>query len=248
MHADLILTREEVRQLDQMAISQLSINSLVLMENAGRGAAESIVQKMSAARHGTTNPFPSKVLILCGKGNNGGDGLVIIRHLAILGIPAQAVVFAHESELSADARANWQIANSLSLSVATLSSTDKDLQQQEGAALLEKTLASLSPHDWIIDALLGTGSTTSPRGLLATVIEAINRTSHTIVALDLPSGLDADSGQPLLPTVQSHYCLTFAAMKPGLVPPQPYISLGTEIISIGLPDEFVQQAKRSAKS
>ncbi len=234
----IILTREEVRRVDQLAIDQLNISSLVLMENAGRGAAE-IIAKLASPSTGTGG----KVFILCGKGNNGGDGLVVARQLAILGIPAETLVLGRPEDLSPDSHVNWQIGQRLGLPISTLTAVDSAAQEVEGRQLLESFLSSFGPSDWLVDGLLGTGSTSAPRGLIAVAIRAVNQNCPKVIALDLPSGLDANTGVPFEPTIHAQICLTFAANKPGLITWQQGPGRQLHVIHIGIPDSFLNQVK-----
>jgi len=238
----LVLSREEVRRVDAMAIEKLGISSLVLMENAGRGAAEIIAQYLSQ-----TSPA-TRAFILCGKGNNGGDGLVIARQLAIRGCVAPTLILGAPSELSADNFANWQIAKRLGLPVTCLTATEKAEQLAEGMNHLRSFLASMAPGDWLIDGLLGTGSTSAPRGLVAEAIRAVNVQCPKVIALDLPSGLDADTGNPWEPTINAQICLTFAASKPGLQVWQARTGAELRVVPIGIPESFVATAQLSSSA
>lgn len=238
----LVLSREEVRRVDAMAIEELGISSLVLMENAGRGAAEIIAQRLRR-----TSAI-SRAFILCGKGNNGGDGLVIARQLAISGHTAPTLVLGTPSELSPDNFTNWQIATRLGLPVVCLTTTEKDQQHAEGMAKLTSFVATMSPGDWLIDGLLGTGSTSAPRGLVAEAIRTVNLQCQQVIALDLPSGLDADSGNLWEPAINAQICLTFAASKPGLQVWQAQTGGELHVVPIGIPESFVAAAKASSSA
>jgi len=192
------LTRDQVRAADKYAIEQFGIPSVVLMENAGRGAAEVL---RSLGIHGP-------VVICCGKGNNGGDGLVIARHLANAGCDVSALLFAYPESLSPDAAMQWNIVQNMHLSTEVCTVLDEP-----------KLVATFAKADWIVDALFGTGLT----GLLRTpydrVIALMNASARQVLAVDIPSGLDCDTGEPLGVTVRAAHTVTFVALKLGFTNP-----------------------------
>lgn len=198
------LTRAEVRDLDRRAITELGISSLVLMENAGRGAADVLCS------FGIAGP----VAIACGKGNNGGDGFVVARHLALRGYAVRTLVFAEPNELSSDAAANANILARSKMHIDWLG-------ESAAARSALDSLRTVEPKPaWIVDALLGTGATGDPREPIAGVIDQLNATAIPIFALDVPSGLDCDTGVASNPTIRAAHTCTFAAYKPGLLVPQ----------------------------
>jgi NAD(P)H-hydrate epimerase len=189
------LTRAQVRAFDKHAIEQLGIPSVVLMENAGRGVA----QVLHAL--GIRGP----VVIACGKGNNGGDGLVIARHLANAGCDVSVLLFARPDDLSPDAAIQWNIVQKMRLP-AHLASQPLD----------EVTLAAtFATAEWIVDALFGTGLTGPVRSPFDRIITLINGSPARVLAVDIPSGLDADTGEPLGPTIRAEHTVTFVAPKLG---------------------------------
>jgi len=189
------LTRAQVRAFDKHAIEHLGIPSVVLMENAGRGVA----QVLHAL--GIRGP----VVIACGKGNNGGDGLVIARHLANAGCDVSVLLFARPDELSPDAAIQWNIVQKMRLP-AQIASQPLD----------EVTLAAtFAKAEWIVDALFGTGLTGPVRSPFDRIITLINGSPARVLAVDIPSGLDADTGEPLGPTIRAEHTVTFVAPKLG---------------------------------
>jgi NAD(P)H-hydrate epimerase len=189
------LSREQVRAFDKHAIEQLGIPAAVLMENAGRGAAE-VLQSLGI--HGP-------VVIACGKGNNGGDGLVIARHLANAGCDVSVLLFARPNDLSPDAAVQWNIVQKMRLP-AQLASQPLD----------EATLAAtFAKAEWIVDALFGTGLTGPMRSPFDRVITLINASTARVLGVDIPSGLDADTGEPLGPIIRAEHTVTFVAPKLG---------------------------------
>jgi NAD(P)H-hydrate epimerase len=194
------LSRAKVRAIDQHAIAKLGIPGAVLMENAGRGAA-SILEAL-----GIRGP----VIIACGKGNNGGDGLVIARLLTLAGYHVTPYLFARPDQLSGDAALQWH----------TISKMEIPVQIWDDQSCHEVALkAQFARADWIVDALFGTGLTGPVRSPLDRVIEDINASAARILAIDLPSGLDCDTGEPLGVTVRAEHTVTFVAPKLGFQNP-----------------------------
>ncbi len=188
------LTRNEVREIDKKAMEELGIPGLVLMENAARGAADLL------RAH---NPV-GRIVILCGPGNNGGDGLAMARLLAAEGIFVEVWLVRAGKSLSADAASNLDFLRKAEVPV--FNSEDQPLQL---------CLPQLSPEDWIVDALLGTGMTGDVRSPFSELIALINQSKARVLAVDLPSGLDCDTGQPLGCCVRASLTATFVAVKSG---------------------------------
>ena len=192
------LTRAEVRAIDRRAIEEFGIPGVVLMENAGRSAAELL---MSLGVHGP-------VAICCGKGNNGGDGFVIARHLDVHNIAVKIHLFARPEELTGEAAINCRIVQNLGLPFRLHEVLDKPAFQAE-----------FSSADWIVDALFGTGLSGPLRPPFDEIVAAINDSGSKILAVDIPSGLDCDTGEPLGPTVRATHTVTFVALKKGFANP-----------------------------
>jgi NAD(P)H-hydrate epimerase len=206
------LNREQVRAFDKYAIEQLGIPSAVLMENAGRGAAEVL---RSLGIQGT-------IVIACGKGNNVGDGLVMARHLANAGAEVLILLFARPDELSGDAALQWNIVQKMRL----------PMQIHADEANVATTFAAA---DWIIDALFGTGLKGPVRAPFDRIITAINASSRRVLAVDIPSGLDADTGEPCGPTIKAQHTVTFVAPKIGYRNPHATAWLGqVHVVDIGI--------------
>ncbi len=215
------LTRDEVRSVDRIAIERYGMSGLVLMENAGRGAAEQIERY---APEGL-------VQIVCGTGNNGGDGFVIARHLQLDGRNVAITVIGSPDKLSADAKANMQILQQAKFPIAFV--TDPTPKQ------LEQTFASSAV---IVDALLGTGSSGPPRENIARVIRAANACPARKIAIDIPTGLDCDTGIAAEPCFIADLTITFVSRKVGFDHPhaQPY--LGKVLVQgIGVPLALLQE-------
>ncbi|MBI2804529.1 MAG: NAD(P)H-hydrate epimerase [Planctomycetes bacterium] len=208
------LSRKQVRAFDRHAIDILGIPSCVLMENAGRGAAQVLFSL------GIAGP----VVICCGKGNNGGDGLVIARHLANRGVAVRILLFTRPEDLSADAALQWNIVQKMGLSAAICPDGE-----------FEQGLANVA---WIVDALFGTGLTGPVRAPLDRVIEAINASGKRVFAVDIPSGLDCDTGEPQGPTIRAEHTVTFVAPKLGFQNPAAQAFTGqVHVVDIGITPE-----------
>jgi NAD(P)H-hydrate epimerase len=208
------LSRAEVREVDRRAIDVYGMSGLVLMENAGRGCVDMLTSL------GCRGP----VAVVCGKGNNAGDGFVIARHLDIRGIAVKVLLTAPAAELRGDAAANYAII------------------AKGGLPISEFSAGELSGVEWIVDALLGTGSTGAPRPPMDEAIRAMNASSSRKLAVDLPSGLDCDTGLPAEPTFRADHTCTFVAPKLGFANPLAAACLGqVHVVDIGAPPRVVEE-------
>lgn len=218
------LTREEVRELDRRAIADYGVPGVVLMENAGRGAAE-VLLALDAR---------GPVVICCGKGNNGGDGFVIARHLDNHDVPVRVLLFARPEDLRGDAAINQAIVEKSGLPLLAFPGASIDL---------DRVRQELAPAAWVVDALFGTGLSGPVRTPLDQVIEAVNASAARVLAVDIPSGLDCDTGQPLGPTVRAHHTVTFVAPKRGFAQQAARPWLGqVHVCDIGAPRRLLQAA------
>jgi NAD(P)H-hydrate epimerase len=218
------LSREEVRSIDARAAGELGLPTLVLMENAGRGAAEWLRPRLRASP-------PTRVVIPCGPGNNGGDGGVVARHLDAWGFAVRVVWFARADRIAGDA--------AVQRDVLARSGLDQDIW--DGPLDAGRLDALFAGADWVVDALLGTGLTRPVEGPLRDAIEAMNRSGRPILALDLPSGLDADAGQPLGVAVRATATATFVAPKLGFSRPGAEAFTGeVHVVEIGVPRRLLE--------
>ncbi len=218
-----ILTGEQMRAADRHAIDVLGIPSLDLMEAAGAGIADQLLSSVPDLREKTA-------VVVCGKGNNGGDGLVIARHLAVAGIPVRAIVLAEPETLSTDAAINFERARNESL----------DLECASDELGWERCLERIPAGALVVDALLGTGIRGAVRGLIGRVIQDLTRKGFDIVAVDLPSGLDSDSHQVVGPAIVARTTYTLCRPKPALIFEPAALQAGTwRAIPIGIPDELI---------
>ena len=222
------LARDEVRGIDARAAEELGLPTLVLMENAGRGAAALLRER--AARG-------ARVVVACGPGNNGGDGGVVARHLDAWGFVVRVVWFARPERLSGDAAAQFRILE------------NAGIDQQAWAGPIEPARLDelFRGADWAVDGLLGTGLARPVEGPLRGVIEAMNRSGRPILALDLPSGLDADTGRPLGVAVRATATATFVAPKLGFAAPGAEAFTGAvHVVEIGVPRRILEPFRAEA--
>jgi NAD(P)H-hydrate epimerase len=217
------LSRTEVRRLDVQASEELAMPSLVLMENAGRGAADWLAKLVGAV---------PKVLVICGAGNNGGDGGVVARHLDAWGFPIRVIWFTYSNQLRGDAAVQWSVLDKSGVQ----QSAWFDAHSGQSDLELSQFARTIANYDWLVDGLLGTGLSRPVEGSMRSLIELMNNSSKPILALDLPSGLDADTGQPLGVAVRSTATATFVAPKLGFSATGAADYTGeVAIIDIGLP-------------
>lgn len=208
------LTAAESRAVDQRAIERYGLSSLVLMENAGRGCVDVM----------ETRGIRGRVIICCGKGNNGGDGFVIARHLELRGYATSVWLWCDPEELRGDAATNYDV-------LVRSGSPPRHCSAADAPRLADE----LATADWIVDALLGTGARGAPREPFATCLRLLNAAPGNKLAVDLPSGLDADSGDPADPTFHADLTCTFVARKRGFAAPQAAPFLGeVRVCDIGL--------------
>jgi len=213
------LSRQQIRDVDRRAMEDYGMSGLVLMENAGRGCADVLLHL------GVRGP----VTIACGKGNNAGDGFVVARHLDMRRIPLSVLLFADPAELSGDALANFKIASRSDITMRPC------WQAQESLHIPQDV-------DWVIDALLGTGASGPPRPPLDRAIRLLNAAGGKKLAIDLPSGLDCDSGSAAEPTFRADHTCTFVAPKIGFSNPAAAKYLGqVHVVEIGVPRKLLQE-------
>src|SRR5689334_220358 len=235
-----VFTADEMRRVDQRAIRELGIPGSTLMENAGRGAAERIVAALPALGLPRRGP---RVVVVCGKGGNGGDGFVVARRLKAAGHRVRVFLVGDPAEVRGDAALKLREMERRGLRAQVV---------RDDAALA----AALAEADLVVDALLGTGSRGAPSEVMAAAIEAINVSGRPVVALDVPSGLSADGEAPAGPVVRAALTTTFAGLKRGLIAGEGAALAGrVEVVDIGVPaaevargiDTFVLEASDVAR-
>jgi|Deesub1362A_J573_1020465.scaffolds.fasta_scaffold01847_12 NAD(P)H-hydrate epimerase len=195
----LLVTAEQMRQADRQTIEEVGLPGIVLMENAAQGAARAIAEAVGEVAG-------LEVAAFCGRGNNGGDGLAICRILANRGALATAYLMCRGEDLRGDAAVNLRVARACGVRVV-------EVPDEEALAARQ---AEMSGHDLYLDALLGTGLNSPVRGRYAQVIELLNQLPQPVVAVDIPSGLSADTGRPLGVAVRADLTVTFGLVKLGL--------------------------------
>lgn len=220
-----VLTRAEVRAADARAASVLGLSTACLMENAGRGLASVTIANIRLYDL-------AEGAVLCARGNNGGDGLVAARHLRLRGVPVRILLASPASsfEPDSDPGRNLQAARALGIPVLPADSP----------AALEASGAALPPRTLLVDAVLGTGLEGPVRGPLEAVLAWLCGQGRPVVAADIPSGLDADTGRRLGPVPACVATATFLAPKRGLtVGDGPALAGRITVCDIGVPLEAV---------
>lgn len=218
------LSVEQSREVDRLAIADYGMHPLVLMENAALGCVDWLLHRCHT---------PQPTTILCGRGNNGGDGLAIARHLINRDWPCQTILLGPTDKLSADALAN--------LRILTAGQGSPGIEVLSGP-LPPRTLKRLDQSTVIIDALLGTGAGGAPREPIRSWLQAANQRQVLRVAVDVPTGVDAQSGY----AHQGHFVatatLTFVARKPAMADAQTAAVFGeVYALPIGIPLQMMHQ-------
>lgn len=215
-----VVTASEMREMDHQTIASFGLPGRILMENAGRGAVRVLLDRFSPDER-------SRIGILAGKGNNGGDGFVIARYLAQMGTDVIVYLLGSAGDIQGeDAAANHALLPLLRIPVAEITDDSELDAQQE--SMEQRTL-------WV-DAVFGTGLSSDVRGIYREAIDRLNRMACPVLAVDIPSGLHSDTGQPCGLSVQAHTTVTFGFPKPGhLQYPGTELTGHLEVIDIGIP-------------
>ncbi|NIA08876.1 MAG: NAD(P)H-hydrate dehydratase [Nitrospiraceae bacterium] len=221
-----IVTAEQMHRLDQRAIEEFGIPGLILMENAGHGVCD-LIYRHFAAR------LPQGVTVLVGPGNNGGDGLVIARHLYQAGIKVEVLLLVPGENFKGDALTNYKIVKRFGIPITECLDSDSLLGASE----------SIKRSGVIVDAIFGTGLAREVTGRFAQCIEEANKAPAPIVAVDIPSGLSADTGRLMGTAIRADVTGTMALAKIGLVlhPGADYVGK-LHVIEIGIPQSAVAEA------
>ena len=222
-----VISSKDMRIADENA-SFLGLSRLLLMENAGRAVAEELFRRLNGLKG-------RKVVVVAGLGNNGGDGMVAARHMASMGAEVCIILLGREEDIrTEEARANWAVLKNMFLTVRLRTArTPEELRSAWSELGAEEV-------DAIVDAIFGTGIRGRIRSPYSDAIELINRASEKalVVSVDLPSGLDPDTGQPSEPTVKADLTITMHKPKPGLLAPEAREFVGELIVAnIGMPPE-----------
>ncbi len=219
-----VVTSQEMRAIDERAIKEFGIPSLVLMENAG-------LQTVLAMERHFGRLAGCSICVICGKGNNGGDGLVIARHLHNRGAKVTVALLANRREIRQDAGTNLEIALKMNIAVQEYAEPERFPQLKQ----------MLSQTDIIVDAIFGTGLRNTPRSFYLDVIQIINETGKPVVSADIPTGLDASTGGILGRCIQADLTVTYGLPKIGLIFGKNRLCAGQiEVADISLPHLLLQ--------
>jgi len=213
-----VMTRDEVRAVDSWAINTLGIPGVVLMENAGRSCAELIKDKLANvaedSRKAGSQPkacppysIGRRVCIFCGTGNNGGDGYVVARHLLNSSLKVTVIICGDRNKIKGDAKTNLDILERMGQAIEHLDIANRNISERIGNLT--------DDADMLVDGLFGTGLRGQLSDEYKRLIESINAQGRPILAVDIPSGLDCDTGQPLGAAIKATYTVTFVAVKKG---------------------------------
>lgn len=217
----LVITQDEARAIDKAAMDSLGIPGLVLMENAARGVSEHLDRVCQVGR----------VTIVCGPGNNGGDGLALARQRAAAGKESRVVLVSTGKSLTADTQNNLDFLINSGVPVQTVNH-NSDCQ-----ILLDE----MAPEDWIIDSLLGTGVRGELRAPFNLWVQAINASPANVLAVDVPSGMNCDNGTGLGECVHADLTVTFVGVKPGFISASAETYTGEVVVApIGIPLTWLQ--------
>jgi NAD(P)H-hydrate epimerase len=218
-----VLNTAQMRDADRRTIEDIGIPSLVLMENAGR-------QAVAAMEAIYSDLLERQVAILCGRGNNGGDGFVVARTLVQRGVDVAVFLIGRVAEVRGDARINLEILGRLGLTVVEIADSQA----------WELHFSEVSDCTLIVDAIFGTGLNAPVSGFIESVVTDVNASGIPVVSIDLPSGLSADSPDPIGPSIEAGLTVTLAAPKLPLVLPPAEIRAGDIVIAdIGIPSEVI---------
>ena len=219
-----VLNAAQMKEADRRTIDEIGIPSLVLMENAGR-------QAVAAMEAVYTDLSERQVAILCGRGNNGGDGFVVARTLLQRGVDVSVFLFGRVADVRGDARTNLEILGRIGVSVVEVADSQA----------WELHFSEVSNCTLIVDAIFGTGLNAPVTGYIESVVADVNASGIPVVAIDLPSGLSADSPDPIGPAIEAGLTVTLGAPKLPLVLPPGETHAGDIVIAdIGIPTEIFE--------
>lgn len=242
-----VLSAEQIREIDRLTVENYHTPSLLLMEAASAACMDALRVRMDG------NVAGKKALILCGKGNNGGDGAALARAMSREGMHSSVVLFGKLSETSGDARTNFESVSRLASFEAGSSEAPPPLTfiECESVAAWEQIAKPRHAYDVIVDALFGTGLTRPLEGVFLKVIEHLSMLKEArdrvsgarplVLSIDVPSGLNADQSKPIGPTVEADLTVTFTAAKPAnVLAPACYFGGELIVADIGSPTSLIQ--------
>jgi NAD(P)H-hydrate epimerase len=219
-----VLDTAAMREADRHTIEDLGVPGIVLMENAATGVVDAVRERFPEAR---------RIVILCGPGNNGGDGLAAARHLANGGLEVAVLLVGNPERLSPDAARNHRIAVACGLTVATIDGDD--------LSELDQALDGGSPPDLVIDALLGTGLDRPLGGRMASVVERVAVSGLPVLAVDVPSGLSGSAARVSGSVLSAGLTVTFGALKLCHALPPACLHCGEiAVVDIGIPPRVLE--------
>src|SRR5918995_1548331 len=220
-----VLNTQQMRDADRRTIEDIGLPSIVLMENAGR-------QTVAAMEAAFETLSTSRVAVLCGRGNNGGDGFVVARTLAQRGVEALVFLLGSVAEVQGDARVNLEILGRVGVTVVEVTNAQE----------WELHFTEVSECDLIVDAIVGTGFHGPLTGLLETVVADVNGLGVPVVAIDLPTGVSADSHEIEGEAIEASMTVTLAAPKvPLILPPADVYGGDLVIADIGIPGSVIDE-------
>ena len=227
-----LVTAKEMQEIDRQAIESFGIPGAVLMENAAKGAVQTLLSRIDSK-----NKNIKKIAVLAGPGNNGGDGLVMARYLLEKGFTINVFLFSSKEKLKGNAAANLRLFETLCIHSDKGTLTEIQNQKEFNHYKLQ-----ILHHELFVDALLGTGLNAEVRGIIKSAIELINDSLKPVFSVDIPSGLSADTGQTLGAAVKAFATATFAFAKLGhILYPGNALSGDVEIIDIGIPQYIAKE-------
>ena len=225
----ILVTTNQMQQMDKNTITNFGIPGMVLMENAGRGALETLVDRF--------DPIEDyRVAVVAGRGNNGGDGFVMGRYLMEMGVRVSFFLLSTRDRVQGDAQANMILAEKL-----LAEHPESAFFEIPDAQAFKRDSQRLLSHDLFIDAIFGTGLNSDVRGFYKDVIELINSSENPVFSVDIPSGINADTGEVCGVAVQADATATFAFAKAGhVIYPGNFYSGDLEVIDIGIPGHIAK--------
>ncbi|MEM6749338.1 MAG: NAD(P)H-hydrate epimerase [Planctomycetota bacterium] len=222
------MTAAQARRVDVLAIEELGLPGIVLMENAAINASAAVLDLLDVERD--LAPGGAVAAVVCGSGNNGGDGYAVARHLHNWGVAVRVFAARPPRDQAGDAAVNEQVCRAMGLEVRPIDADGVD---------------AFRGVDVVIDALLGTGFEGELRPEMAELVLRLNELDALVVSLDVPSGLDADTGEPRPVAVRADLTVTFAAEKVGFAAPGAREFLGKVVVAdIGVPEALIERASR----